>query len=360
MPSRKRAQGKQRKARKAAAALSSAVSNNVDGVDEEEIEKETLRSMLSNLSLDGGKNEDKKIMSECEFNSALMNMHLSDVVETSPPLKQDCPLCMYALPPNTDQSKYLPCCGQVICRSCDIRNNPFAGGQLEGFTSGSALMNCMPGRVEEMCAKTECAFCRSTDIFPIIETAIVKERERLESRANKGDSRALVELGLVNLNGTKQLEIISGKKSDRNASKALACFKEAASLGNCDAYYELAMLHKLKYEPANYLACLEKAAELGSMKAHVALADIASQMGNIKVSLAHHKVLAAAGYSKDSVDQLEFGYRGGYITKGELALSLRTYQAARKEYTNKERAQMELFSSGRNPDGSLNPARRFM
>lgn len=120
------------------------------------------------------------------------------------------------------------------------------------------------------------------------------------------------------------------------------------------------MLHKLKYEPANYLACLEKAAELGNMKAHATLADIATRMGNMKVSMAHHKVLAAVGYSEDSIDRLTSGYRGGYITKVELASSLRAYQTARKEFVNNERAQLERISSGRGPDGTVIPARRFM
>ena len=381
MPPRKRTKGKQRRAAAAASAVSDEAPADLDSrleslkpppLDDyaywyreaqkgDKERRKTLQRMLSSLSLDGDKSEENEITSEFVFNSALKKMKLSDSVVTTPPPKEECPLCMYALPPNTHASTYMPCCGKVICRACDVRNNPLVGGQIEGLFSESAFMNFMPGRFEEMCAKIECAFCRSKDIHVLSETAIIKQRERLETRANKGESRALVELGSLHLNGSEQLEMIDGKKNVRSASKALACFKEAASLGNCDAYYELARLHKLKYEPANYLACLEKAAELGSMKAHEKLADIATQMGNIKVALAHHKVLAAVGYSKDSIDQLTSGFRAGHITKDELASSLRAYQATRKEYTSDERARLErIAGSRRGPDGSFIPHRMYM
>ncbi len=376
MPSRKRAKGQQRKAAAASASvapeedleslLDSIMPPPLDdhaywyreGQKGEKERRKTLQSMLSNLSLDGDKSEDGEIKSEFVFNSALKKLKLSDAAATIPPQKEDCPLCMYALPPNIDTSKYMACCGQVICRACDVRNNPMVGGQMEGIFS---LMNFSKGRFDENYAKIECAFCRSKDIFPVYEVAVVKQKERLETRANKGESRALVELGTLYLNGDPVSQTInSDKKSVRDASKAFECFKEAASLNNCDAYYELAMLHKLKYEPANYLACLEKAAELGSMKAHVTLADIAAEKGDMKVSILHHKVLAAVGYSKDSIDQLTSGFRAGHITKDELALSLRAYQAAREEYTSNERARLERIASRRGPDGSFIPARMYM
>lgn len=378
MPSRKRAKGKQRKAAAASAVsddapadldslLKSMMPPSLDdhaywyrqGQKGEKERRKTLQRILSNLSLDGDKSEENEIKSEFVFNSALKNMTLSDSVATTPPPKEECPLCMFVLPPITKMSKYMPCCGQVICRACYVRNNPMIGGQMEGLLDGSMYENCVPGRFEEMCTKMECAFCRSKDTFPMYDLAVVKQRERLETRASKGESRALVELGTIHLNG-EQETINPDKKRERNVPKALECFKEAASLNNCDAYYELAMLHKLKYEPANYLACLEKAAELGSMKAHVALADIAAQMGEMKVSMAHHTILAAVGYSKDSIDQLTSGYRDGHITKDELSTSLRAYQSARKEYTSDERARLERIASRRNPDGSFIPARLYM
>ena len=93
------------------------------------------------------------------------------------------------------------------------------------------------------------------------------------------------------------------------------------------------------------MSCLKKASDLGSFDAHQDLADLDMRRQNCKVAMAHHKVLAAAGYGqagRDSCQQLLSGYKEGCVTKDDLDASLRAFQLARKEFASRERIRYSL------------------
>ena len=96
------------------------------------------------------------------------------------------------------------------------------------------------------------------------------------------------------------------------------------------------------------------------MEAHDELASLAMEKKQIKVAMKHYQFLAFAGYSKESTEKLTAGYKDGFVTKEELASSLRAYQSAREEFSSKERAQMELMSAGVTSDGKVKPSRMYM
>lgn len=320
-----------------------------------------------------------------DFNAVLFEVEMNEDVNPPPP-PLDCDLCMYRMPPNAKQSKYFGCCGKLVCKACFARSLPgnplfdmYKKGQTRAESFNSFLATFGPNgtfSAERRDEQRGCPFCRSTDDMTCFTKEHFKIRERcLVSRANKGDSRAVLELAWLHQQGHSaatldKLEegdkvimggnVIGWKQSPDGDAKALEYFKQAADLGNGDAYYELSKLHREDYNAADFYACLVKAADLGSTDARDELASLAMEKNQFKLAMAHYKLLAAAGYSKDSTEKLTAGYKEGYVTKDELASSLRAYQLAREELCSRERTQLSLFYAGLSSDGSLKPSEQFM
>lgn len=321
-----------------------------------------------------------------DFNAVLFDMELNEDNDMTPPPPQDCDLCMYRMPPGAERSKYFACCGKIVCRACFSRSIP--GNFLDMFVNEnqskmerfqSFLSTFGPNgtaSAEKRDEQRGCPFCRSTDDMMTHTIEHHKIRERcLVSRANKGDSRALLELAwlhkkgnsgaaLDKLRGDKEVmcmgTVIGGKRSPEGDAKAFEYLQKSAALGNSDACYQLSELHRQEYNAADFFDCLVEAADLGSVKARDELASLAMEKKQIKVAMNQYKFLAAAGYSKESTEKLTTGYKEGYVTKEELASSLRAYQLAREELSSKERVQLELLSVGVSSDGKVKPTRMFM
>mmetsp|Transcript_24219 Transcript_24219/g.36707 ORF Transcript_24219/g.36707 Transcript_24219/m.36707 type:complete len:407 (+) Transcript_24219:147-1367(+) len=325
-----------------------------------------------------------------EFNAALNSIELNEDNDlTPPPSPQDCDLCMYRMPPGARRSKYFACCGKVVCKACFGRSTPgnfldmFGNSNYENLSQMERINLLMStfgpngtASAEKRDEQRGCPFCRSTDDMVPYTIEHHKIRERcLLLRANKGDSRALLELACLHktgysgdsldkLKGDREFifegTVRKGKRSPEGDAKAFEYFQKSAALGNGDAYYYLSEFHRQDYNAADFFDCLVKAAALGSVEAHDELASLAMEKKQIKVAMKHYQFLALVGYSKESTEKLTAGYKDGYVTKEELASSLRAYQAAREEFSSKERAQMELMSAGVTSDGKVKPSRMYM
>jgi len=321
-----------------------------------------------------------------DFNAALNSIGLNeDNDATPPPSPPDCDLCMYRMPPGAQQTKYFACCGKIVCRACYSRSIPCSfldmfdpnKSEMETFYSFlSAFGQNGTMSAERRNELRGCPFCRSTDDILALNVDDHKIRERcLVSRADKGHSRALLELALLHksgrsgaaldkLRGDEEFicdgSVMKGKESPEGDAKAFEYFQKSAALGNGDAYYYLSEFHRQDYNAADFFDCLAKAAALGNVEAHDELASLAMEKKQIKVAMKHYQFLAFAGYSKESTEKLTAGYKDGYVTKEELASSLRAYQSAREEFSSKERAQMELMSAGVTSDGKVKPSRMYM
>jgi len=321
-----------------------------------------------------------------DFNAVLFDTEL-DNDATPPPSPPDCDLCMYRMPPGAQRSKYFACCGKIVCKACYSRSTP---GNLLDMSSNYENLSQMErlnllmstfgpngtASAERRNEQRGCPFCRSTDDMVTFTIEHHKIRERcLLSRANKGDSRALLELACLHksgysvasldkLKGDKDFffegTVRKGKQSPEGDAKAFEYFQKSAALGNGDAYYYLSQLHRLEYNASAFFDCLTKAAALGNAEAHDELASLAMEKKQIKVAMKHYQFLAFAGYSNESTEKLTAGYKDGYVSKEELASSLRAYQSAREELSSKERAQLELMNAGVSSDGKLKPPGVFM
>lgn len=321
-----------------------------------------------------------------DFNAVLFDLELNeDNDATPPPSPPDCDLCMYRMPPGAQRSKYFACCGKIVCKACWSRSGPCSfldmfdpnKSEMESFNSFLSTF----GQNGTLSAERRnelrgCPFCRSTDDILALTVEDHKIRERcLVSRADKGDSRALLELALLHKSGRSSAAFdklrgdeeyicdgtyMKGKESPEGDAKAFEYFQKSAALGNGDAYYELSEFHRQEYNAADFFDCLVKAAALGSVEAHDELASLAMEKKKINLAMNHYKFLAFAGYSKESTEKLTAGYKDGYVSKEELASSLRAYQAAREELSSKDRSQMEWISAGVTSDGKVKPSRLYL
>ena len=122
-------------------------------------------------------------------------------------------------------------------------------------------------------------------------------------------------------------------------------------MGNGDAYFELAILHRTEYKASDFFACLEKATAMGNIEARNEVAFLAMEMKQIEIAMAHYKILAAVGYSKESIQKLTAGFKDGYVTKDELESAIRAYDASRNELCSTDRMQLDRISAGVSPDG---------
>ena len=126
------------------------------------------------------------------FNDELLKMKLCCDVTPLPP-RPDCDLCMHVMPLSVKGSKYFSCCGKIACQACFCRST------FDWLNPEFSFMNfCL----NESSEKT-CPFCRShDDVVPIGEKDLATRERSLELRAEKGESRALLELAWIHKDGT--------------------------------------------------------------------------------------------------------------------------------------------------------------
>jgi len=198
-----------------------------------------------------------------------------------------------------------------------------------------------------------CPFCRSPDsILPTYGTTkkhMLRREQCLESQADKGDSRAVLELSYLHSRGQSAAalsnfnddEVIEDDACEPSIMKALEYCKKAASMGNAKAYYELSGKHREEYNADDYFVCLNQAVDLGNVAARDELAILAMEKKQYKVAMEHYKILASAGYGEDVISKLTTGYKEGYVTKAELESAIRDYGAAREELCSKERSYLD-------------------
>lgn len=318
----------------------------------------------------------KQHRKECEenaknrraFNDALLEKEISSDITVLPP-RPDCDLCMHLMPPGIEASKFLGCCGKIICRACFARSSaPEFWSMMNGESTVMQTMQNMLGLCSQ---ERRCPFCRSPDdIIQFTKTEYAKRERCLESLANKGNSRAVLELAWVHQKGvsaaalvnacdenlvTSENELIPGKgnRSQESDTIALEYFNKAADLGNADAYYELSKKHRAEYNADDYFLCLSKAVNLGCIEARDDLAMLAMQKKQKHIAMEHYKILAAAGYGKETTSTLTSGYKEGCVTKDELETALRAYHAARKEICSQERTHFERCTAGTSAEGKL-------
>ena len=70
--------------------------------------------------------------------------------------------------------------------------------------------------------------------------------------------------------------------------------------------------------------------------------------------------MLATRYTGDSIERLTDGYKDGYVSKNELAASLRAFHSAREEFASPERIEAAAVSAGFTSDGKIEPSKLFV
>jgi len=223
-------------------------------------------------------------------------LHDIELFKPPPQLFGDCPICFVRLPLLMTGSKYMTCCGKVICSGCI--HAPLYDNQ------GNEVDN------------EKCAFCRTPTPSSNVEAI-----ERVQKRMEKDDPIALYSIGCYHRDG------LYGFPQDY--VKALEHFHQAGELGYAKAYCDIGIAYdnregvKVNKKKANHY--FEQAAMRGDANARYNLGLEENKAGNWAKALKHFMIAVGAG-DGDSVNSIKRMFTKGHATKEEYTKALQLYQ----------------------------------
>jgi hypothetical protein len=219
----------------------------------------------------------------------------------------DCPICCVLLPNDVNKCALQLCCSKVICKGCFIAN-------------------LLTERKQKL--KPKCPFCREP-----LKKSQAKIYKNTMKRIAANDPVA-----------TFQFAIDCNKAGDH--TKAFEYFTKAAALGDAEAHLRLAeMYHNgagVEKNEKKEIYHLEEATIGGHPRARHNLGAHEGIKCNFERSIKHFVIAANQGH-EGSMKALmgEGGFPRDFITKEELAATLRTHKAAVKAMNTPERVKTE-------------------
>jgi hypothetical protein len=239
------------------------------------------------------------------------------------PPTEECPVCLVPLLLNNSKSTFWACCGKKVCNAC-CREHRRA---LE-------VTNRKRNKKKLSPLEFTCAFCR----IPHHES----DSEligRYEERVDKGDTRAMVYLGVSYMIGSNGVR--------KNETKAFELFNRAADLGFADAFGQLgsgAVNKELSLNPNGRTAkeYCEDGARKGDVYSRAVLAWILDEEGKHDLATKHWHLAAAAGCD-DSMKCLWDCFSKGKLSKMDLLKSLRAHKATSDEMKSEERERYDAW-----------------
>ena len=253
--------------------------------------------------------EDHKLEHEeaCKKRAAeLRDKLLFEVPESS--YRGDCPICMIPLSLDLLTSTVYRCCSKLVCKGCVYANDR---------------------REDEMRLAPSCPFCRE----PIPETD-EEIRKQVMKRVEANDPHAICEWGV------EQFE-------KRDFSGALEYFTKAATLGDAEAHYKLALMYQIdecvEKDDEKYIYHLGEAAVSGHPDARYFLGAYEWNSDN-DLRAVKHWIIAATQGDDRSIKQLMKIFKEGFIKKVVLEHALRAHKAAVDATKTPLREEAEIYS----------------
>lgn len=247
-----------------------------------------------------------------------------DAVLFAQPTRDDCDICMRALPIEVSLCTYMPCCGKMICCGCSYE-----------CVRATKAINEKKAKKNQKFLQNMCAFCRQ----PTADSPEIAIRQ-MEERVELGDSQAMKELALVYREGQQD-----GVPQDN--AKAFHLLRRSVELGNIDAQNQLGMFYLtgnlgLEIDQTKAMVCFERAAASGYVTARYSLGQLEYHGGNVKRAIRHWHIAAAAGFDK-AVMRLMSCFEEGFITLEELAGYMQARDKAAIEMNSEERQRAKKF-----------------
>lgn len=236
--------------------------------------------------------------------------------------REECPLCLIALPILNKDIQFMACCGKRLCDGCIHKH-------LETEKDNGVLKKDI-----------KCAFCRRN----MLSTA-KDETKAIKKLIKKSDDYHV----FMQMAGRYE----SGNGVLQSDTKALEMRIRAAELGYAGAYLEIGHWYLDTPNPdlSKLMAFYKVAAKKGSTLAHEVIAEFYDSTGNVQMYIQHMKIAASAGY-KEAMDKLMKAYKDKNLSKEELAQTLRAFQASCIEMKSKDRDDSKAFSESRSHESS--------
>ena len=216
-----------------------------------------------------------------------------------------CPICTQPVPmPTGKHSFFNVCCMKRVCRGCVL-----------------AAM--------KMGIHDKCAFCRTPT-----PRGDAKVLSLVQARVGKKDPDAIKFLGDKYSYGRLGLE--------KDTSRAVELYIEAAELGSVDAFYELGRVYfyggSVEQDVERGLGFYEKAAMLGHSIARHNLGCYECDLGNYDLAVRHLLISAKMGH-EESLGAFKTLFTKRHATKSQYGEALKGYQDALEEMKRPDREE---------------------
>ena len=238
------------------------------------------------------------------------------------PPREECPICMRALPLHENLHRYSDCCGKMICCGCDFQHQLKSGKWADA------------GQTMELVQATTCAFCR----VPMSKSD-GEILARLGKRVEGNDPCAMHNLAFGYGRGGFGLPV--------DQTKCVDLLRQAAGLGFPSAQYALGNYHLnghmgLEQNEEEAIKYWKKAAEGGHLTSRHNLGISESNNGNHVAAMRHWRLSASGGY-RSSMEGLIICFEDGLLRHGDLTETLQAMYRARSELGSEERDEYIKF-----------------
>ena len=223
------------------------------------------------------------------------------------PPREECPICMRALPIHESLLVYFPCCGKTICGGCDHQHQLKNSDQAGPHT---------------------CAFCRTAMPGSDKET-LARAIKRVELK----DPEALHSMAMGYGEGECGLPV--------DQAKSIDLMRQSADLNNAVSQYQLGNYYDdgemgLERNEAEALKYWKKAAGGGHCFAQHNLGNAEYQNGEYSAAMRHWRLSASGGF-KNSLNNVIFSFEEGLLHHGGLAETLQAFYCSRAEMKSVDR-----------------------
>ena len=220
----------------------------------------------------------------------------------------DCPICSLPMPLDPAKSVMFACCSKKICHGC---------------------AHAIDKREVEMRLQRTCPFCREPTSY---SSARERDRQNMK-RIEANDPEAM------RMEGWQQHQ--KGKYR-----KAFKFYTKAAELGDFEAHCGLASLYQegkgVQKDMEKYIHHLEKAAIAGYPLARHNLGVNEYDNGTLERAVKHWIIAATQGLD-ESIKKLMVMFKGGDLSKDDLAASLRAHKASVDATKSPQREEAAVF-----------------
>ena len=300
----------------------------------------TTGIMTENCSGQNNKNEEAAAAATPSPSSSTKT--LSEVVEVeiaaaetsstrTTPLceREECPICCHVLPHGFDVIEYKPCCGRKICYGCIVgrvrAELKEPGKIIEGETLGEEQFNLIGEEGQFSLIRQHwsnlCPFCRHEGAKNDGELLQLLYG-RIQKRNDRDYTTALIMLGTASSEGMYGLP--------QNIEKGEELFQEAYDLDDPIAALQLYQHYRSHYsdQKEKQMEFLRRGETLGNLGCIAILAQIAIRADEHKEATRLLMKVASLG---GDTRNLMICYRNKYMSKEDLATTLRAHQAANDE-----------------------------